>query len=50
MYFRLQRYTFLHELLSIHHTFLHELSAFLYIFLHIHQNYPDSNFEFSLYM
>ena len=32
--FRLQRYTFLHELQRFPYTFLHELSAQTYTFLH----------------
>ena len=32
--YRLQRYTFLHELQRVSYTFLHELSAFAHTFLH----------------
>ena len=32
--YRLQRYTFLHELPNVFNTFLHELSAYAYTFLH----------------
>ena len=32
--YRLQRYTFLHELSAFTHTFLHELSSYAYTFLH----------------
>ena len=32
--YRLQRYTFLHELSNIFNTFLHELSLYAYTFLH----------------
>ena len=32
--YRLQRYTFLHELPNVFNTFLHELSSYTYTFLH----------------
>ena len=32
--YRLQRYTFLHELPNVFNTFLHELSLYAYTFLH----------------
>ena len=32
--YRLQRYTFLHELPNVFNTFLHELSSYAYTFLH----------------
>ena len=32
--YRLQRYTFLHELSNVANTFLHELSSYAYTFLH----------------
>ena len=32
--YRLQRYTFLHELSNVFNTFLHELSSHAYTFLH----------------
>ena len=32
--FRLQRYTFLHDLPNVYNTFLHELSLYSYTFLH----------------
>ena len=37
--YRLQRYTFLHELPNVFNTFLHELSLHTYTFLHELRSY-----------
>lgn len=48
--YRLQRYTFLHELSAFTHTFLHELSSYAYTFLHELSSYYVHDNRFPILM